>query len=75
MRTMELTTQFKKDFEREKKGRYRSTVAIDLKAAISLLADDEVLPASYVDHPLSGAYKDCRDCHIHPDFGAHLSQA
>ena len=25
MRTIELTTQFKKDFEREKKGRYRST--------------------------------------------------
>ena len=68
MRAIEATTQFKRDFKREKKGRYRTTVTADLEAVIAMLAKDDVLPASNADHALSGAYKDCRDCHIHPDL-------
>ena len=32
------------------------------------LANDEVLEAKYKDHCLTGDYKDCRECHIEPDW-------
>lgn len=37
---------------------------------IDLLADGERLPAKYKDHALSSSkkYRDCRECHIEPDW-------
>jgi mRNA interferase YafQ len=35
---------------------------------IKLIANGEKLPEKYKDHPLSGDYLGCRECHITPDW-------
>jgi len=35
---------------------------------VNLLAADQPLPRRNVDHPLSGEWKDFRDCHVRPDL-------
>ena len=39
-----------------------------LKAVLSLLIEQELLPASYNDHPLRGDWSGFRDLHIEPDW-------
>jgi mRNA interferase YafQ len=39
-----------------------------LRELISLLAEGRTLPPDYKDHPLSGQWKHCRDCHLEPDW-------
>jgi len=59
------TTRFKKDVKRLKKQ------GIDISELISvvvLLADGKTLDEKYQDHSLSGEFKGCRECHIHPDL-------
>ena len=68
MRTIEQTSQFKKDYRREAKGRHRATLNGDLEAVLAMLIEDSALPASYYDHALAGEWKDYRDCHIKPDL-------
>jgi mRNA interferase YafQ len=34
---------------------------------VNLPATDKPLPHRHVDHPLTGEWKDHRDCHIRPD--------
>lgn len=69
MRIVENTTQFKKDFRREIKGKYRSVLESDeFKDVLNSLMTDTPLDSQYGDHPLSGNWKDCRDCHIRPDL-------
>lgn len=67
MRTIEYTGQFKRDYKREVKGIHKKTLAEDLNAVFKLLMADKKLPQKYFDHPLSGDWKDHRDCHIKPD--------
>ncbi|EAM6462426.1 type II toxin-antitoxin system YafQ family toxin, partial [Salmonella enterica] len=50
-RKIERSTEFKKDYKREKKGQHRATVEADLIAILSLLVDDKPIPEKYVDHP------------------------
>ena len=68
MRTIEWTTQFKRDFKRESKGQYRTTLDDDLFPVVEHLANDQILENTYRDHSLSGNWKDHRDCHIKPDL-------
>ncbi|KAA9371100.1 type II toxin-antitoxin system YafQ family toxin [Ochrobactrum quorumnocens] len=68
MRTIKLTSRFKKDLKRERKGRYRSTLEADLFDVMDMLSSDAVLPEKYRDHALTGDWKDHRDCHIKPDL-------
>ena len=68
MRTIEWTSQFKRDFRREIKGRYHRTLDNHLFPIVERLAHDKLLEARYRDHALSGEWKDCRDCHIKPDL-------
>lgn len=68
MRTIEWTGQFKRDFKRERKGRYRKTLDADLFPVVEQLANDQVLDIHYRDHALTGSWKDYRDCHIKPDL-------
>ena len=70
MRTIEWTTQFKRDFKRESKGRYRETLDDEFFMLIERLANDEKIEARYRDHCLSGNWKDHRDCHIKPDLSS-----
>jgi len=67
MRRIEWTTAFKRDFKREKGGQ-RGKLEQLLAAAVELLAADEPLPTAYRDHPLTGNWKGCRDCHLKPDL-------
>ncbi len=39
-----------------------------LKAVVKKLAEGDPLDAKHHDHPLIGPQKNCRDCHIEPDW-------
>ena len=68
MRTPEFTGQFKRDYKREKKGRYGATIESDLGAVLFALLLDQSWESRDRDHVLVGAWRDYRDCHIKPDF-------
>lgn len=68
MRTIDYTSQFKRDFKRETKGRYRKSFAEMLQETVDFLVKDVALPARYHDHALTGEWADHRDCHIKPDM-------
>ncbi len=59
------TTQFKKDY---KKAAKQGNDLDKLKAVIKKLNRKELLDPTYRDHPLSGNWKNHRDCHIGPDW-------
>lgn len=68
MRTIEQTTQFRRDYKREAKGPHRQTLQGDFVALISALMNDLPLAEKHRDHALTGTWKDHRDCHIKPDM-------
>ncbi len=68
MRGIEWTTQFKRDYKRESKGKHRVTLDADLFPVVDALANDQLLESYYRDHALTGEWKDQRDCHIKPDL-------
>ena len=68
MRRIEHTGAFRRDFKREKKGRYREELEELVSSAISLLADDQPLPERNHDHSLAGNWADHRECHLKPDL-------
>jgi mRNA interferase YafQ len=68
MRTIRHTSRFKRDYKRERSGRYGRRLDADLLGAVTMLANDEVLPWRYFDHQLGGDWQDHRDCHIRPDL-------
>ncbi|MHB8177159.1 MAG: type II toxin-antitoxin system YafQ family toxin [Vulcanimicrobiaceae bacterium] len=68
MRRIKRTTQFKRDYKREKAGRHRAALDNNLLAAITSLATDVALPERARDHALTGDWKDYRDCHVKPDL-------
>ncbi len=59
------TSQFKRD---AKKVTKRGKDTARLRTVIVMLAQGRTLPAKYRDHRLKGIYKDCRECHIEPDW-------
>jgi mRNA interferase YafQ len=59
------TSQFKRDV---KKALRRSKDREKLKVLLKKLIKGQSLSAKYQDHPLKGDYRDCRDCHIEPDW-------
>jgi mRNA interferase YafQ len=68
MRTIRYTNRFKRDYKREKAGRYGKALDADLNEVVRLLAADAPLPRRNFDHPLSGEWRDHRDCHVRPDL-------
>jgi mRNA interferase YafQ len=68
MRTIEWTSQFKRDYKREGKGQHRTTLDVELFPIVEALANDQLLDPRYRDHALTGDWKDYRDCHIKPDI-------
>jgi len=60
-----FTNQFKRDLKAAKK---QGKDIEELFSVIQRLADGEMLEEKYRDHALSGNYKDCRECHIAPDW-------
>ena len=65
MRSIRRDTQFKRDVKRLKK---RQKDFNKLKNIIHLLVEGEKLPPENRDHKLKGILKDCRECHIEPDW-------
>ena len=68
MRTTDYTGQFKRDYRREKKGRYRALLDAELYVVLAALQADIPLEAKYRDHALTGNWSDHRDCHLKPDL-------
>ena len=62
MRTIDCASSFKRDYKREAKGQYRSTLDSELKPVLVALVTDQPLDVKYRDHHLS------RDCHVKPDL-------
>lgn len=58
-------TLFKKDYKRIVKRGYDTKLIEDI---IQKLARAEQLPEKNKDHPLSGNYAGCRECHITSDW-------
>jgi mRNA interferase YafQ len=68
MRTIERTGAFKKDYKRVKATPKHRNIDDKLEVVLLHLATDNPLPKKYCDHPLSGEWKDYRDCHVKPDL-------
>lgn len=68
MRTVKYTNKFRRDYRREKSGRFGKRIDDDLMIVVNMLAADTPLPHRNFDHPLSGKWNDHRDCHIRPDL-------
>lgn len=67
MLAVHRTTQFKKDFKREKAGKHADLEEVFV-AVLGLLLQEKPLPAANRDHPLHGNWKGFRDCHLKPDL-------
>ena len=65
MRSIRRDTQFKRDVKRITK---RGKDTNKLKKIIRFLVKAEKLPLENKDHQLKGTLKDCRECHIEPDW-------
>lgn len=68
MRTIERSTQLKRDYKREAKGRYGATLDALLLPVLHALIRDEPLELRYRDHDLVGDWTGYRDCHVKPDL-------
>lgn len=67
-RSVEPTTAFRRDFKRESKGPLRGRLDDSLRRVLTALAADEPLPPANRDHPLTGDWNDCRECHLRGDL-------
>jgi mRNA interferase YafQ len=65
MRSIRRDSQFKRDVKRLKK---RHKDFEKLRIIIQLLVAGEKLLPETRDHGLKGTLKDCRECHIEPDW-------
>ena len=69
MRTIRRTAVFKRDYKREKKGRFAKTLDTDLWNIVAALAADRILALALSrSYALVGPWKDHRDCHVRPDL-------
>jgi mRNA interferase YafQ len=65
VRSIRRDTQFKRDVKRLQK---RGKDIENLKKVIRSLVAADKLASKYRDHQLKGLLKDCRECHIEPDW-------
>ena len=68
MRRIERTTQFKRDYKRELKGKHRAALETAFIEVVKALINNQPLSEKHRDHALTGDWKDHRDCHIKPDL-------
>ena len=64
MRAPSYTHQFKKDVRRMLK---QGKDPVRIKTVMTALVEEESLAESLRDHPLTGSFKDRRECHLEPD--------
>jgi len=65
MKSLSQTKQFARDVRRMRK---RGKDLAELQAVVTTLAMGRALEPKHRDHPLSGDWGNCRDCHIEPDW-------
>lgn len=65
MKIIRRTAQFKRDFKRMKR---RGKDLSRIKEIVQKVAAGEPLDPKHRDHPLSGGYRDARECHIRADW-------
>jgi mRNA interferase YafQ len=68
MRELEYTTQFERDYKREKKSNSGKDLDLVLEEVLDLLTADKRLPVRLREHPLRGEYFGTRECHIKSDL-------
>ncbi len=69
MRTIERSSQFKKDYKRVKSTpRHGKDIDALLSSLLLQLLADEALSVQNRDHELSGDWAKYRECHIKPDL-------
>jgi mRNA interferase YafQ len=68
MRRIEETSRFRRDFRREKRGIHSGYLDRLLESTVHMLANDLPLARRSFDHPLSGEWRDFRDCHLRGDL-------
>ena len=71
MREVRQSNEFKRNLRRFGRGRYRELLVSpdgELWQVVRTLANDELLPLKYRDHPLRGDREGSRECHIRPDL-------
>lgn len=68
MRTIEWTSQFKRDHRRVKATPRFKNIDTLLGEITSLLANDQPLPESNRDHALTGNWIGLRECHVRPNL-------
>ena len=66
MRKINHGRTFRRDYRREKRGRYGLRLDEQLDAALQLLPNDQQLPSRYRDHPMHGNRAGERNYHIRP---------
>jgi mRNA interferase YafQ len=62
MRTIEFTTRFRRDYKRVVAGPRGKALKAELEPILDALLRDEPLAPRHADHPLTGNWKDHRDC-------------
>ena len=65
MLTIVRSNRFLKDLRLAKKRGLDLTL---LEEVVNKLANQEALDPKYHDHPLTGEYRDFRECHVKPDW-------
>ena len=69
MRTLDLSTAFKKDYKRTRMNpRHAQDVERLYLDVVELLVEDMPLPERFRDHSLVGNWKGYRECHLKPDL-------
>jgi mRNA interferase YafQ len=68
MRSIEKSTQFKKDYRKASKSIGQSGLDERLGFVIRCLLADQQLPKILYDHALKANWKGHRDCHVFPDL-------
>ena len=63
IRSLARTNQFKKDYKRALKRGYDES---KLQRIVERISKGEKLEQKHQDHPLTGEYSDCRECHVEP---------
>lgn len=65
MKTLQPTTQYRKDLKRYK---HKAKKLAELHSLLMLLQNEQPIPVEYLPHPLHGRYNGCIECHIQGDF-------
>jgi len=68
MRTIDKSTQFKKDYRKAAKSINQLELDERLGFIVSCLLIDQPLPERFKDHALKANWRGHRDCHVFPDL-------